>query len=59
MASVIVTTVDDMSELTPNSLPTDQAMMVLQLLRTSGKIKDEDIRVLKEARLVAEEFDIA
>jgi hypothetical protein len=44
MASVIVTTVDDMSELTPNSLPTDQAMMVLQLLKRSGKFKDEDIR---------------
>jgi hypothetical protein len=44
MASIIVTTVDDMSELTPNSLPTDQAMMVLQLLKRSGKFKDEDIR---------------
>lgn len=58
MASIIVTTVDVMSELTPNSLPTDQAMMVLQLLKRSGKFKDEDIREMKEARMITEDFEI-
>jgi hypothetical protein len=59
MASIIVTTVDDMSELTPNSLPTDQAMMVLQLLKRSGKFKDEDIRDMKKSRMITEDFEIS
>jgi hypothetical protein len=58
MASIIVTKVDDMSELTPNSLPTDQAMMVLQLLKRGGKLKDEDIRDMKKARMITEDFEI-
>jgi hypothetical protein len=58
MASIIVTKLDDMSELTPNSLPTDQAMMVLQLLKKDGKFTDEDIRAMKNARMITDDFEI-
>jgi hypothetical protein len=58
MASIVVTKVDDMSELTPNSLPTDQAMVVLQLLKRDGKLKDQDIRDMKDARMITEDFEI-
>jgi hypothetical protein len=58
LSSIIVTPGDDLSELTPNSWPTDEAMMVLRLLKRRGMLNDELIQEMKNKRMIADDFEI-
>lgn len=50
--------VDDLSDMTPNSWPTDSAMKVLRLLKSRGTLTDELLQEFKDKQMIAHDFEV-